>query len=122
MHIILIRTSNALFHFYLADTTPPTIVNCPADIYTTVELGTPHTSVWWSEPMATDHSGMVTSQSTHEPGQSFHIGSTTVVYHFEDQSSNQAGCNFTVYVENGKNKLEQVLKKQGKVLTKIWKR
>ena len=41
------------------------------------------------------------SSTSHEPGQMFAVGSTNVVYQFEDESSNQATCDFTVQVEYG---------------------
>ena len=41
------------------------------------------------------------SRASHEPGHTFAFGSTKVVYQFEDESSNQATCEFTVEVENG---------------------
>ena len=99
------RTSTPFpFGFDLVDTTPPTIISFPSDIYNTVEIGSSSLStVWWSNPLAIDNSGaFVSSHSTHEPGHNFPIGSISVTYYFEDESLNQATCNFSVSVEIGK--------------------
>ena len=84
------------------DTSPPKVIDCPSDIYKTVETGTSYITVWWSTPLATDFSETFTTRS-HEPGDSFRVGVTSVMYHFEDEFSNRAQCNFTVYVDTGKH-------------------
>ena len=67
-----------------------------------MEIGTTEIAVTWIKPYAIDHSGAVTVDSSHEAGQIFPVGSTDVVYHFEDESRNRAECNFTVNVIHGK--------------------
>ena len=53
----------------------------------------------WTEPTATDNSGMVpTVTQTHRLGDSFNVGTTTVTYTFTDITGNQAQCSFTVTV------------------------
>ncbi|XP_022107714.1 hyalin-like isoform X5 [Acanthaster planci] len=77
------------------DVTPPVISNCPADI--TLPLGI--TVADWTEPMATDDSGALPSiLKSHEPGDSFPVGDTTVTYTFTDGAGNQANCTFLVTV------------------------
>ena len=58
-------------------------------------------TVIWIEPTATDNSGMtpIVTQS-HQPGDSFTIGTTQVRYTFTDVAGNEATCSFTV--TNGK--------------------
>ncbi|XP_072046397.1 hyalin-like [Amphiura filiformis] len=85
--------------FEIVDTTPPDIITCPKDIHTTTEVGTSGMTVSWSKPFAMDHSGVILTRATHEPGQMFPIGSTDVIYIFEDESGNRARCDFTVNVE-----------------------
>ena len=97
---------NYIFVFILLNSTvdflPPSIVYCPANIYTSMEIGTTEIAVTWITPYAFDHSGAVTIYSSHEAGQFFPVGSTYVVYRFEDESRNRAECNFTVNVVHGK--------------------
>ena len=55
----------------------------------------------WTEPTATDNSGMTpTVTQSHQPGDSFNVGTTTVTYTFTDMAGNQAQCVFTVIVGN----------------------
>ncbi|XP_072046222.1 hyalin-like [Amphiura filiformis] len=86
--------------FEIVDTIQPIVTNCPADIYTSVELGTAYVAVSWNYPLVMDNSGFVTSRSSHESGHRFPIGSTNVTYFFEDDSHNGVDCNFTVNVES----------------------
>ncbi|XP_071488833.1 hyalin-like [Diadema antillarum] len=80
------------------DTIPP-VPTCPADITRTIELGTPSIIVTWTEPTATDNSGVATVQSrTSNSGDSFSPGATNVIYTFVDGSGNTATCTFTVTV------------------------
>ncbi|XP_072046102.1 hyalin-like [Amphiura filiformis] len=85
--------------FEIVDTIPPVITGCPSSIQTTSEVGTSE-RVSWSRPYATDPSTIVKSSASHEPGQPFSIGSTDVVYIFEDEFGNQARCDFSVQVES----------------------
>ncbi|XP_041454248.1 mucin-17-like isoform X7 [Lytechinus variegatus] len=81
------------------DVTAPIINNCPEDITVQTTLDGAAVAVTWSEPTATDDSGTVTSTSSSNPGDSFPLGTTSVVYTFTDDSGNAALCTFTVSVE-----------------------
>ena len=86
------------------DTIPPTIVNCPSsEITSEVANATDSaTVVSWIEPTAVDKSSNVTLLvKTHSPGQTFRVGSTTVMYMFADLSNNIASCTFVVTVSHG---------------------
>ena len=73
------------------------ITNCPQPDTVTVPLGMPSQSVTWSEPTATDDSGVPpTVMQSHRPGDSFPVGTTEVTYRFTDQAGNVAMCVFTV--------------------------
>ncbi|XP_071488839.1 hyalin-like [Diadema antillarum] len=79
------------------DTTPP-VPTCP-DITRTVELGVTGTQVTWTEPTATDASGVVNIVSRSiNPGTFFPVGTTDVTYTFADGSGNTANCTFRVTV------------------------
>ena len=57
----------------------------------------------WTEPVATDNSGLVVlSLQTHLSGSYFAPGISSVTYLYEDPSNNIATCIFTVTVERGK--------------------
>ena len=63
----------------------------------TTEVGTTNAVVTWTEPTATDNSGMTaTITQTHQPGDSFPVGTTQVTYTFTDQAGNRATCQFEV--------------------------
>ena len=84
------------------DTKPPRAVNCPSDIYTTLDVGSSQISVSWIEPTAEDDSGNVTLVfKTRSPGDLFHIGGLTVIYVFADSSDNVATCSFIVTIKPG---------------------
>ena len=55
-------------------------------------------TVMWTPPSATDNSGAVTLTSSHNPGDAFDIGTTTVTYTATDSSSNEATSAFDVIV------------------------
>ena len=82
---------------------PPVIIGCPVDIFaTTDQLDTP---VSWTEPYAIDDYGQtMLVEANHRPGDSFPVESMSMVwYTFEDDSFNQAQCNFSVIVGHGKS-------------------
>ena len=57
----------------------------------------------WNEPTATDNSGQVTRVSrTHQSGNLFPEGTTTVMYEYTDPSNNIGRCSFDVIVSIGK--------------------
>ncbi|XP_071819452.1 uncharacterized protein [Apostichopus japonicus] len=86
------------------DNEKPTITGCPNNIFREIELGTPSTTVVWTEPTAVDNSGSVTlTLRSHSPGSAFAVGSTLVTYEFTDPSSNVEICSFTVTVVTDDN-------------------
>ncbi|XP_071508204.1 uncharacterized protein [Diadema antillarum] len=52
----------------------------------------------WTEPTASDNFGHVTLTSTHQPGDTFPIGRTTVTYTAVDPAGNVANCHFSVVI------------------------
>lgn len=88
--------------YFSVDNTPP-VPSCPVD--TLVEAGLSETSrqVFFTEPTATDNSGVaprVVSQ-TYSPGFNFTLGTTQVTYTFADDSDNRVSCSFNVIVIQG---------------------
>ena len=83
------------------DTQPP-IIACINDITSTVATGVGGQTITWTEPTATDNSGIVTLASrSHAPGSFFPVGSTQVTYTYVDGAGNSASCSFTVTIVEG---------------------
>ena len=78
------------------DVTDPVISGCPSDI-TQTTAGT-SAIVNWTPPTATDNCTTPTLGSTHQPGSTFSLGETTVVYTATDAFGNSDICFFTVTV------------------------
>ena len=77
----------------IADITAPVITGCPSDITTCNAV------VSWTVPSALDNcSGLVTLTSDHNPGETFPVGTTTVIYTATDLLNNTSTCSFTVTV------------------------
>ena len=79
------------------DSIAPVIFGCPQSSTYTVAFGTTSRIVTWIEPTATDNSGgQPTVIKSHQPGDSFPVGTTQVTYTFRDQGGNEAMCSFPV--------------------------
>ena len=92
---------NILYFVLAVDDIPPVISGC-ADVGTTIGLNIGGAVVTWTEPTATDNSGIVSLQSrTRAPGQFFVVGSTAVTYIFVDGTGNTEQCTFNVVVTEG---------------------
>nr|MBS0037245.1 HYR domain-containing protein [Saprospiraceae bacterium] len=88
------------FTVTVEDTEDPVILNCPEDIVVGAEQGECSAVVEWSIPSAEDNCPGVELTSTHEPGDTFEVGTTVVVYTAEDASGNTVECSFEVVVED----------------------
>ena len=104
---------NGIWCLYLilftADVVAPVVVNCPSDQIATYELGQQGLEISWLEPHATDESGIANliSQS-HQPGDIFSKGTTTVNYVFGDESGNEAMCHFDVTANVGEYSIHMI--------------
>ncbi len=87
-------TATCVQNIYLSDTVAPAIASCPSSITVPVNtyIGT------WTPPSATDNCGPINWTSTHNSGDTFTAGTTTVVYTATDACGNAASCSFTVLV------------------------
>ena len=91
------------FDFFIStetiDTTAPVFNNCPQAMSFTVPNSQSTQVVTWTPPTATDDSGQLpVITSSHNPGQAFPVGDTTVIYTARDGSGNQATCTFVIQV------------------------
>nr|XP_054770575.1 hyalin-like [Lytechinus pictus] len=81
-----------------ADNIPPVVI-CPADVTQTVELGTSSRQVFFDVPNVSDNSGSFSLvQASHQSGNSFTTGTTTVTYTYADGSGNTASCSFVINI------------------------
>lgn len=80
------------------DTTPPSILACPANITVPPETSACEATVSWTPPTAQDNCGSAGLVGSHSPGDLFAMGVTTVTYVATDSTGNQAMCSFDVTV------------------------
>ena len=91
-----------------ADDEDPVISSTPADISQSTYATVATAVVTWSAPTASDNSGVVTLTSTHNPGDTFSLGATTVTYTAVDAAANMATDSFTVTI-TGKHLIRAVI-------------
>ena len=89
------------FVYLSSDVESPVINGCPGNQSGVTDSGIATGTVSWTAPTATDNSGTQTLTSTHNPGDPFPIGTTTVTYTAIDAAGNTDTCNFDVVI-NGK--------------------
>ncbi len=83
----------------LEDVEDPSIT-CPVDI-TVNAMGGCEANATWTEPISDDNCGIASVTSSHNSGDSFSEGTTTVTYIAEDNCGNTATCSFDVTVIAG---------------------
>ena len=81
------------------DTQSPVISDLPGEIVTVPDSpGGTSAVVSWGPPQASDNVGIASLTSTHQSGDRFPAGTTTVVYTARDAAGNQATASFTVTI------------------------
>ncbi|WP_234859124.1 Ig-like domain-containing protein [Aquimarina aquimarini] len=82
------------------DNIKPTIIDCPSDIMLTTNTNNCSIPVTWTPPTASDNcKGAPSVSSTHDSGDMFAVGATTIVtYTFTDLSGNSDSCSFNITV------------------------
>ncbi|MFN8396488.1 MAG: HYR domain-containing protein, partial [Bacteroidia bacterium] len=90
------NASTCAFVVTRADTSAPTLT-CPPSIIVTPTFVTCQMPVSWAMPSANDNCSVSVS-STHQSGDVFPVGTTTVMYTAQDPSGNTTTCAFTVQV------------------------
>jgi gliding motility-associated-like protein len=93
------NTDICTFTIRVTDTSLPVISGCPADITVSTSVSSCDAHVNWVAPTASDNCSVVLT-SSHNPGDPFPLGETTVTYKAEDASGNVATCSFRVVVED----------------------
>lgn len=93
------NSSKCSFQVVVTETAAPVISGCPSDIVATTDA-TCAAIASWTAPTATDNCREVTLTSTHNPGDAFPVGTTTVTYTATDEAGNSATCSFNVIVND----------------------
>jgi gliding motility-associated-like protein len=92
------NVTNYTFTVTILDPQLPVITNCPANITLSASPTSCSAIANWIAPSGSDNCPGVVVTSTHAPGSSFPVGTTTVTYTVADASNNQVSCSFTVTV------------------------
>ena len=95
--------ATASFDVTITDDEAPVIADTPADISQTNDLGNCSAVVTWTEPTADDNCDIDTFTSTHNPGDTFEVGTTTVTYTATDIHSNVTTSSFDITVVDAEN-------------------
>ncbi|MDE0959791.1 MAG: HYR domain-containing protein [Planctomycetota bacterium] len=82
----------------LFDTTPPLIEGMPADITISIGSGQCESAASWISPTASDTCSLTNLSSSHNSGDLFSSGVTTVIYTATDEVGNVAELSFLVSV------------------------
>ena len=89
------------FSIIITDDTAP-VISCPDNISMTAENGCT-TVVTWQEPTPVDNCTIAAFTPSHNSGDEFSDGLTTVNYMTLDANGNEASCSFTITVEGQNN-------------------
>jgi len=94
------NTSNCVFDITVVDNEPPVLTFCPVDVTVATGFGTCDASVVWLPPAFSDNCFAATLTSTHNPGDVFPLGNTTVTYTATDAVGNISTCSFIITVQD----------------------
>ncbi|MGB0171068.1 MAG: HYR domain-containing protein [Flavobacteriales bacterium] len=86
------------FDIEVTDDETPTISGMPANISQSNDAGECAADVSWAAPTAGDNCGVASFTSSHDSGDSFAVGTTTVTYSVTDIHGNSNSASFTVTV------------------------
>ncbi|MDV7400310.1 HYR domain-containing protein, partial [Arthrospira platensis SPKY1] len=88
------------FTVTVVDNEAPVITNTPSNITVNNDLGNCSAVVTWTAPTAADNCAVDTFVSTHNPGDVFPVGTTTVTYTATDIHGNVSSTEFDVIVQD----------------------
>ncbi|MBK9390649.1 MAG: HYR domain-containing protein [Bacteroidetes bacterium] len=83
---------------YSSDTTAPVVTDCPVDITVNNTPATCGATVTWTAPSFTDNCSSPVIVSSHNTGDTFPTGTTSVTYTATDNCGNSVSCTFNVIV------------------------
>ena len=94
------NSDTCTFDISVNDTEAPTLSACPGNMTVSNDAGQCGAQVGWTPPTAGDNCPGFTVSSTHAPGDTFSVGTTTVTYTVTDASGNSDSCSFDVTVND----------------------
>lgn len=92
------NTTSVIQTVTIADVTNPAFSNCPSNLSVSNEHGDCGAIVSWTPPTANDNCAGYTVTSSHNSGDFFNLGITTVTYTVTDVAGNTSTCTFDVEV------------------------
>ncbi|RIA09324.1 HYR domain-containing protein [Flavobacteriaceae bacterium MAR_2010_72] len=92
------NTAQCSFTVTVNDTQNPTISGCPSNISQGTDASGCNAVVTWTAPTAADNCAVTSFTSTHSPGATFPVGTTTVTYTAQDAAGNSVQCSFDVTI------------------------
>ncbi len=97
------NTATCSFNITITDTQNPTFAGCPSNQTVSNTVGSCGANVTWTAPTPSDNCPGVILTSTHNSGDFFTIGNTTVTYTATDAAGNSTNCSFTINVTDNEN-------------------
>ncbi|MDC0600227.1 HYR domain-containing protein, partial [Flavobacteriales bacterium] len=94
------NTTTSTFTVTITDDEDPSISGTPEDITQTADAGVCGAAVSYTPPTAADNCGVDSFTSTHDSGDTFAVGTTTVTYTATDAAGNTTTSSFTVTVSD----------------------
>ena len=91
------------FTITVTDTEPPVITDMPASMTQSAELGLCSASMTWTPPNTSDNCPGAALSSTHQPGDSFPVGDTTVTYTSDDANGLSTSSSFVITINDTEN-------------------
>ena len=89
-----------LFALSVLDDEPPTFAACPSvDITNGTLPGDYRGTAYWSSVLPSDNVNVTYTNSSHQPGQVFEVGTTAVEYVAKDAAGEEGFCRFNVVIE-----------------------
>ncbi|XP_071804899.1 uncharacterized protein [Asterias amurensis] len=89
------------FTIEVTDDEPPTFAACPSvDITNGTLPGDYMGTAYWSSVLPSDNVNVTYTNSSHQPGQVFEVGTTAVEYVAKDAAGEEAFCRFNVVIED----------------------
>lgn len=97
------NTTTQTQNVIIDDVTDPVISLCPGNGTFLADSPNCEAQVIWTAPTASDNCGAVTMTSSHNSGDFFPLGTTTVTYTATDGAGNTAVCSFDITVTSDLN-------------------
>jgi gliding motility-associated-like protein len=95
------NTSVCSFKLTVKDKIPPVFSNYAVEVEAASVDETCGANVTWVQPTITDNCGVLSWESSRDPGDRFDVGTTRVTYEAIDVNGNTSTCDINIVVKNG---------------------